>query len=190
MEEVADADLVRTDAVLSEARDAATPYAQDRTPRLLDTFDQGAKVRAGQANLYERALTGYLQPRLLVALATQLRDGDGTTETGKPPAVKPSVDRSSPGSPGTEAVAPALKAGAEPVPGRAARKPGEAAPPAAPDLAEALRLYRMLGGEEASIGPSRRGACRACSPACTRRSARLPCGRASTGTSPSCSRAR
>ena len=148
VEEVADADLVRTDAVLSEARDAATPYAQDRTPRLLDTFDQGAKVRAGQANLYERALTGYLQPRLLVALATQLRDGDGTTETGKPPAVKPSVDRSSPGSPGTEAVAPALKAGAEPVPGRAARKPGEAVPPAAPDLAEALRLYRMLGGEE------------------------------------------
>ncbi|WP_058620387.1 type VI secretion system membrane subunit TssM [Methylobacterium indicum] len=168
VEDVADADFVRADAVLSGARDAAAPYGQDRPPRLLDTFDQRAKVEAGQANLYERALTGYLQPRLLVALATLLRAGDGAPEAGKSSAGKSSADNSSvdnssgnksasgrpdagpPGSPGTEVVARALKARAEPAPGRPARKPGgaEAAPPAAPDLAEALRLYRMLGGEE------------------------------------------
>ncbi|WP_053078576.1 type VI secretion system membrane subunit TssM [Methylobacterium tarhaniae] len=158
VEEVADADFVRADAVLSQARDAAAPYARNRTPRLLDAFDQTAKVTAGQANLYERALTGYLQPRLLVALATLLREGGkpaGEAERrppgeaeGRPAGEaerKPAGER---GKPAGEPARTVLGAAALP-PGRPKRKPGEEpAPPAAPDLADALRLYLMLGTEE------------------------------------------
>ncbi|OAS27820.1 type VI secretion system membrane subunit TssM [Methylobacterium platani] len=150
VEKVADADFVRADAVLSQARDAAASYDRITTPALLATFDQGAKVRAGQANLYERSLTGYLLPRLLVSLGTTLREAEAgrpAGEAGKPAdeAGKSAGETGTPlgiaSRPTGEAVKPAGR------PKKTAGRP-EAAPPAAPDLSDTLRLYLMLGGEE------------------------------------------
>ncbi|MFF8803040.1 MULTISPECIES: type VI secretion system membrane subunit TssM [unclassified Methylobacterium] len=165
VEAVADADFVRADAVLSGARDAAAAYAQDSTPRLLAAFDQEAKVRAGQSNLYERALNGYLLPRLLVALGTDLRRGaaggdraaeSGVDRQGERAGEKPVGKAGEKPAPGARAAA--LSAASEPParPKKPRSRQGEtsadttpeAAPPASPTLQETLRLYLMLGGEQ------------------------------------------
>ena len=156
-EDVADTDFARADAVLTKARESAQPFAANRTPVVLNAFDQEPKVQAGQANLYERALTHFLLPRILVQLGNTLRAGSG--------AQRPAGDASGqvkavegPAAIDPRAAVAKIPAAAKPdkpdpkaLRAKAANLAGDKAKPAPPaetNLQDVLRLYLMLGGIE------------------------------------------
>ncbi|KQP61917.1 type VI secretion system membrane subunit TssM [Methylobacterium sp. Leaf112] len=181
VEAVADTDFVRAEVVLSQARDAATPFTEAGTPRLLDTFDQAEKISAGRANLYERALTGFLLPRILVALGNTLREAGAAGDADaapKPNPDAPVVPRGMPRPPAAVAreAVPGVAGAASPRLVRESIQAGVAdlgakdagtkdavskdrgakdadAGSAGADIGETLRLYRMLGGADSLDKP-------------------------------------